>query len=119
MKSSAILLAIAVAVGASSVAAQGLGRLLKDTGLVNADFAMMKEAAATLYENEPREVGSAASWENPETGASGTVELTHVDGRCVDLRHVFKASPQARTDGIRSRRCRNEAGDWTLNLDPQ
>jgi hypothetical protein len=72
----------------------------------------MEETAATLYREEPRDVGSKAPWLNPDTGAQGTVELTSLDGRCAGLRHLFKPSAQAKTDGFSSRRCRNEAGDW-------
>jgi hypothetical protein len=111
------LLAIALSAGTYSVAAQGMGSLYKGLGLENADFALMEEAAATLYRVEPPEVGSKASWENPETGAHGTVELTSSDGRCVELRHLFKASAQDETDGVSSRRCRNDAGDWVLSLE--
>jgi hypothetical protein len=112
-----IVLAATVVAGSSFVAAQGIGGLVKDTGLVDADFAMMEEAAATLYRDQPGEVGSTATWQNPDTGAKGTVELTSFDGRCVGLRHLFKPSAQAKTDGFSSRRCRNAAGDWVLSLE--
>lgn len=117
MKIFAIVFVLIVATGSTSVAAQGIGRLVKDTGLVDADFNLMGDAAATLYADEPREVGSTADWQNPETGASGTVELTSFDGRCVGLRHRFKESPQARTDQFSTRRCRNDAGKWMLSLE--
>jgi hypothetical protein len=117
MKLWAGMFAIVISVGTSFVAAQGIGRLYTGFGLGNADFALMEEAAATLYRDEPREVGSKASWKNPETGAHGTVELTSSDGHCVELRHLFKASAQAKTDGLSSRRCRNAAGDWVLSLE--
>jgi surface antigen len=111
------LLAIGIAAGSSFVAAQGMGSLLKGLGLGNADYALMEEAGATLYRHEPPEVGSKASWKNPETGAHGTVELTSVEGRCVGLRHLFKLSAQAKTDTVSSRRCRNDAGKWVLSLE--
>ena len=117
MRLRAIVLAVVFAAGSSVVVAQGIGRLVKDTGLVDADFAQLEAAAATLYRKEPPEVGSKAAWQNPETGAQGTVELTCFDGRCAGLRHLFKPSAQAKTDGFSSRRCRNDAGDWVLSLE--
>ncbi len=61
-----VVLTVTVAVGSSFVAAQEIGGLLNGTGLVDADFALTEEAAATLYRDQPGEVGSTAPWRNPE-----------------------------------------------------
>lgn len=74
----------------------------------------MQGAAAELYTAEDPQVGSETIWQNPDSGAYGTVELTAFDGRCAELRHLFAA--RGRTPSVFvSRRCKNDQGEWKLS----
>lgn len=56
--------------------AQGIGTLTgRDAiGLTKSDVKLQSEAAQAVLESQ--QVGETRTWENPETGLAGTVELT-------------------------------------------
>jgi hypothetical protein len=112
MRHEAILIAVCISAGSSVVAAQGIGGLVKDTGLVDADFALMETAAATLYREEPREVGSTAPWQNPETGAASVPvnfqinQVVDVHGQKIQVGAGLRywiAAPNSGPEGISAR----------------
>jgi surface antigen len=109
------LVAVCIAANSSHVSAQGLRGVIKETNLTDEDISLMKAAAAELYAVEDPKVGAETIWQNPDSGAHGTVELTAFDGQCAELRHLFAARGR-QPEAVVSRRCNNDQGEWKLEF---
>ena len=107
--------ACAVVVLLAGPATATLGSILDDTGLTPADIEMATAAAETLYARSGVKPGDSGSWENPETGAKGVVEVTGVDGAasCVSFRHLAEPAsyPVRKFD---MKRCKDAQNIWVL-----
>lgn len=82
----------------AGLTAPAFGQLGVTIDLRDSDIAMAAAAAAKLYENLDTPVGATESWNNPQTGASGTVTLIarmNPNGlECRRLHHVIKVRSQ-------------------------
>lgn len=114
MKNAIAPLAIAaLATLPTLAAAQGLGGLLRDTGLKTEDYDMMRAAAAELYTAESPAIGDETIWKNTETGSFGTVEITALDDTCANVRHLARAGNSRTTVPFEARWCKGADGTWT------
>lgn len=84
--------------------------------LTPADLAMIRDAAATLYEGGTAGVGDEARWENPESGNAGSVALTrifqHEGMTCRQLQHRIVVPKVAEPHRFVSNRCEVSPGVW-------
>ncbi|MGE4328121.1 MAG: hypothetical protein AB7E21_18735 [Pseudodonghicola sp.] len=78
--------------------ALSLSAMLAKTGLSPEDFKVMNEAT-------DKRPGLTVDWQNPASGASGTVQLTGVEGSCMKLTHLARLAGQQKDIGFRSLRC--------------
>lgn len=110
---SRLALGLAAALLALPAAAQ-IARSIEAQGVSREDTRLLLDTAATLWESGNPEVGDSADWANPETGASGTVEVTEYDGRCVTVLHEIMPGNDAAPIEETGRRCRAEDGRWLI-----
>jgi len=118
MKSFAVALPIAIALGAFTAEAQ-----LNPFGQSNiivpqSDRELMHDAARPLYTAAEPKIGATASWNDPKSGDFGTVQLTEVyDWRgmsCRKLHHIVKLKGIRDTISLAIDRCKTEAGEWKV-----
>lgn len=121
MKRSFLLAATAatcMALGAAGALAQygGMFQSFQKSGFTEQDVEMMKSAGAELVSAQDVKAGRQVGWRNEETGNSGIVRATAVeeDGRCVSIQHLVQRKDRPEVLTTRSRRCRNDAGEWVL-----
>lgn len=108
-----LVLGFAAALLALPAAAQ-IARSIEAQGMSRADTRLLLDAAASLYASGDPQIGDSADWANPETGASGTVEVTAYDGRCVTLLHEILPGNDAAPIETTGRRCRADDGRWLI-----
>ena len=108
--------ALALIVAALSPRAEAIGLLeeLGRIGLNNEDFEMAAEAAKGLYTSGTVQTGARTTWQNPETGARGEVEILESDGRCVLIKHLFRSGEHEIVRRVDVRRCRDADGAWKI-----
>lgn len=91
-----------------------LARILRQTNLTPGDIELANGAAQVLFDRSSAAPGQRNSWQNPDTGAQGTVEVVRVEqgGNCISVRHVTqpKDKPQR---VFTMRRCKGD-GVWML-----
>lgn len=92
-------------VASNAAHANSILRQLSRTGLTQDDFNTMSQAAATLYASGNAVSGADTIWSNPETGAFGMVEVTSVEGDCVELIYKFQTRKQKRIRSVALKRC--------------
>lgn len=113
-----VMLGALVTVFAASAPPQAfalsLSAMLAKTGLSPEDFKVMNEATRQIDEATDKRPGMTVDWQNPASGASGTVQLTGVEGNCMKLTHLARLAGQQKDIGFRSLRCRTEDGKWQL-----
>ncbi len=111
----AALALVLAAAAASPVGAIGLLDELGRIGLNNEDFNLVAEAAKRLYTAEDVKAGAHTTWENPNTGAHGEVDILEVEGRCVLIKHLLQSGKQGQVRRIDVRRCRGDDGVWRIS----
>jgi len=74
--------------------ALSLSAMLAKTGLTPEDFKVMNEATRQIDEATDKRPGMTVDWQNPASGASGTVQLTGVEGNCMKLTHLARLAGQ-------------------------
>ncbi len=86
--------------------------------LSETDIDMLKAAAEKLYLAESVEVGTVETWNNAETGNSGTVTLTrkhaYNDLPCRRLQHDIRVKNIADHFRFVFDRCKTSDGSWKL-----
>lgn len=108
-------LAVVCATGLACAAeAQPLSRIIARMGLSPADFAVVDATVNSLLNSGTVSVGQMRSWTNEQTGSSGTVRVNGVRDNCVRLQHVFQAGNSNNSREVRTRRCRDQNGNWIL-----
>ena len=108
-------LALGLAAALLALPASGqIARSIEAQGVSRADTRLLLDTAATLWESGNPQVGDNAAWSNPETGATGTVEVTAYDGRCVTILHEILPGNDAAPIEATGRRCRAEDGRWLI-----
>jgi hypothetical protein len=115
VKASRWLAAFAV-MGLLATGAQAqVGQILDGTNLMPEDIDLAAAAAEGVYTQSNVKIGDGATWQNPATGATGTVEVTAVDAAaaCVSFRHVAtpEGYPERRFD---MKRCRGAENNWVM-----
>lgn len=82
------------------------------------DWALLDAAARKLYLEDRVEVGAAETWENPETGNSGTVTLIgeheHEGMPCRRLQHDIALARVRDPYQFMVDRCRTADGEWKI-----
>ena len=111
---SIVFLSAILGVGAQSVQAKPLSRIIREIGLTPDDYEVMQTTVDQLFANGVPSVGRQLSWNNPDSGSKGTVKLRARRDSCVYLQHfVFpQGAPQSRE--IRTRWCQDANGTWLL-----
>lgn len=92
------------------VLAKSLAKIIADSGLTPADFDLMWATEATLYKTAHPTPGKTASWENPQSGAKGSVTLDKMQSNCAYLRHVVVAKDRNTPLDLHNRMCRSSDG---------
>lgn len=91
-----------------------LAKILRETNLTQDDMKLANGAAQSLFEKSGVARGQQASWQNPESGATGVVEVLDLEqgGKCITVRHVTQPQDKPQRQ-FKMRRCKD--GDiWTL-----
>ena len=87
-----------------------------DLGVTTADIDLAKAAGREQMDGAP--VGTVNRWENPSTGAYGTVELVRIYERdglpCRELYHVFYTETRG-TNDFSSSICLFTDGSWKFD----
>ena len=86
------------------------------------DLELLEAAAARLYVGETATLGTVETWENPESGNSGTVVLTGIFSHsyqgsklpCRRLRHDIRIKSNATPFRFVVNRCRIQSGEWKI-----
>jgi hypothetical protein len=85
--------------------------------LTSEDFQIMGDAASALTRDAARP-GQTATWDNPATGTSGTIELLETfqkDGMpCQKRRYVFNNERKFGTSTFVLNVCRIPSGEWKV-----
>ncbi len=97
-----------------AVAAQGIGRIVSNTGLTPQDLTIMGETARQLYDVPTPQVGQSQEWSNPESGSFGTTTLAAMTGACASIQQRSYPLGQERAVEYRTRWCRGADGTWVL-----
>ena len=65
-----------------------LAKILRETNLTQDDMKLANGAAQSLFEKSGVARGQQASWQNPESGATGVVEVLDLEqgGKCITVR---------------------------------
>jgi surface antigen len=89
----------------------------RTTDLSQEDMDRMNTAAASLREDESTPIGTSKTWQNPNSGASGTVTLLQryqrQDMSCRKLRHDFR-DIKAHASSFVFDICRTPGGEWKI-----
>ena len=107
-----LALPILIATFGEPAQADTLTTMLSKSGLTQADILLMSEKAAILYSRPNVSVGDKISWENTDSSARGTVEISQREGDCIIIRHVFETSASSAPMPMRFRRCKAADGSW-------
>jgi len=87
-------------------------------GLTKEDLEMVRQASAELYQNPKATVGMFNTWENPQSGNSGTVMLIkqfQAKGlECWRLRHNLMIKVGNTKRQIEVSRCKAPDGTWKI-----
>lgn len=112
------LAALAVVIAAAVASPSGAIGLLEELGRIglnNDDFGLASEAAERLYTAADVKPGARTTWQNPETGAQGEIEILEVEGRCVLIKHLLQSAEQEQVRRIDVKRCRGDDGVWRIS----
>jgi hypothetical protein len=92
-----------------------LAKILRQTNLTPEDMALANGAAQTLFEKPGLRTGQVSSWQNSESGASGTVTVLRIEqgGACVTVRHDAQPADKPQRQ-FTMRRCKDSEGTWML-----
>ncbi|WP_037311988.1 hypothetical protein [Ruegeria halocynthiae] len=94
--------------------AKPLSRIIAETGLSPADFNIVAATADAMLAGGTPQVGTESTWHSDETGSKGTIRVGEVRDNCVQLQHFIQPAGADETREIRTRRCRDAAGNWVL-----
>ena len=87
----------------------------RDIGLTKQDMTMLRDAAKKLYTNESAAVGASESWNNAESGNSGTVTVIKLfkykESPCKQIRHDITVKGQADVKHYKVKWCQ-VGGEW-------
>lgn len=111
----AMAFALVLVFAGGGVVASGYADMFSKSGLTPEDVEAAQAAAASLYTKSGVKKGETAEWSNASSGASGRVEVTHVDSSksCVVVQHATLAKGQ-QSSRVSYRRCRDAQGAWVL-----
>ena len=109
----AMLFALALLLAVAGPAAAQITKILRESGLNQADINIATETSEALYQKPGVRVGQKSEWSNPDTGASGVVEILEVQGACVTFVHYTQA-PNRQPRRLPSKRCKDASGNWVL-----
>lgn len=94
--------------------AQGVARIVGNTGLSPEDLAIMGENARQLYDVANPQVGRSIDWSNPTSKSHGTTTLAGMSNGCASIQQVTHPKGQTQPLTIRTRFCRDANGNWVL-----
>jgi surface antigen len=87
-------------------------------GLSPEDTRLLFESVARLNATEPSKAGSSDSWNNPQTGSSGTSTILRVFNSsgmvCHLVRHHIVVDARAPGHNYRFTWCRTPTGEWKI-----
>lgn len=98
--------------------AQGLARMIDNSGIEPESFAIMQETAKSLYTANGKGIGDKAGWANADTGTQGRVEIVDLKNNCVQLFHHVEAGRAGKLTELRIWRCRTASGEWQMTASP-
>lgn len=110
---------VIIAVPANHVAAQvNPFRNTAVENLTEKDLETIGAAAVPLYTIANPELGSSATWSNPESGNFGTIELVDIyEWRkmpCRRLHHLMRVKGWKDTLNLTIERCQVSSGEWKI-----
>ncbi|SLN09514.1 hypothetical protein PEL8287_00007 [Roseovarius litorisediminis] len=101
-----------------TVQAQGLARMLDESGIEPESLAIMQDTAKSLYTANGKAIGDNKKWTNEKTGTAGRVEIVDLKNNCVQLFHRVEAGRSGKVTELRTWRCRTANGDWQMSAKP-
>ncbi|MBJ6371325.1 hypothetical protein [Sedimentitalea arenosa] len=93
--------------------AKPLSKIVAQAGLSPEDFKIMSATEDALIAPAPK-AGRNATWDNPESGSKGIVEVTSVRDGCAYIRHVFHPKGRDASEELKFRKCKASDGVWRL-----
>ncbi len=114
-------LLIALALSAFLVhpaAAQVKSPFASGIAFTEADVGAILAATQPFFESDPPELGTQRSWNNPESGLSGTARYegqNEANGRpCRQIHHIILNQKTDKTYEFRVDRCKADDGTWQM-----
>lgn len=109
-----LLLGALVLLGAAPAEAQ-FARGFSNSGIAGSDVTVAGTAAESLFTGVEPRPGQHVEWTNPETGSTGSVEITAIETSppCISLRHKVRTTTGLERE-VNTRRCQDAQGRWLL-----
>ena len=109
-----LCLSVALALGAASVSAKPIGKIIREIGLTPDDFSILSDTGKSLYTAQPPRPGKVVSWTNPDSRSHGKAKLAAMRGNCAFMQHIVYPQGAKKSKEIRLRVCKNAEGKWLL-----